>query len=1163
MKFFINVAFAVSLIAAAGPVLHAKAVRDETGAITLSESNTLKGVAEDINDPQLFSYDPGSRTAVCRGPLVVGDAASLTIGGSGEAAIPETLVMMVAKGRLHGVEDGVKVNGKGSLRLLNGRIASASGHAYRLYVLGELVMEKSKAGGADLIQIGDAKEGWKRVRIRDSGIDVPMDSTGLMLRFPVAADIEGLSITGNGGNYSSGIFHNDSSSIKICDLRVSNVAFPVRVAYGGADTSVTLLDPAADVAKIAFDKNKDPRFQTKTSVIVTRSVGIEVAGKDGNPLPGAQVLLVASDSSGAVLTEQELDKSGKCRIEAPERKLSSSANSPVCQSYKWDAFIKTGADKKLVKSGWTPLEKSCLRYVRNDDGGFTESPGSSMPDKQQSAQANNLVRNSSFEVAANAGEGEYSGMPDYWTTSWEDEGRQDQKIAGCGLRDGGFFGIDATTAFHGRQSLKVRIPASGGCISLKQQIFFTMIGQRGGSGDLPESGTPYVFSIYMKSDTPGLPVYYGNEKRELSEKWERYSFVTPKVSNILYLRAKDVKGDGATVWFDAAQVEQGQQALPYRCAVQDLSSAKPEKSSFNPALLARRGVPSLTVKRSAAAPVMDGKLDDSCWAEAEIIPDFITLDASRFSQEKTSCRLLCNGDNLYIGMRCQDPDIVKTLAAAETHGKDVFKGDCVEIFLDPNHDLKNYYHLAVGPLGARYAKAFGNTPKEWNCDWQVKTAHDSGSWTVEIAIPLKDILAANKGRTIGLNLCRTITTGDKNSCWSATYGSFHNPAKFGLVKIGTEQAEELPAADSIAAPLKQEIVPASPSQMADSTAARFFPIGLYGPPKEEDLKEVRDKGFNCVILLHYTFWFCGGERGPLDMKAVKSYLDAAQKNGLGVFIDLSNTYFNGWKKLRKTPAELQEQTDAVKLIVETFKTHPALWGWYSADEPAGADWVKKVGAVYALVKQLDPDHVVWLVNADPKPTAEFSAINDVVSVDPYPVPRLPITLVGEYADTALTLTNHKKPLWIVLQAFSGDIWAREPTPDEESCMAYMAVVHHAKGIWQYSHKPVYVPLWNRIGAVNAELRQLAPVILAPDVRQDVKPATANSPIHCLQKSHGGKTYLITVNTIESPLEETFDLGRGAAVRSVKVLFEDRTIKIEDGRLKDNFGGYARHVYEIE
>ena len=58
------------------------------------------------------------------------------------------------------------------------------------------------------------------------------------------------------------------------------------------------------------------------------------------------------------------------------------------------------------------------------------------------------------------------------------------------------------------------------------------------------------------------------------------------------------------------------------------------------------------------APVIDGKVDDDVWQNAEVITDFIQAEPfeGRPATEKTEVRIVYDNRNVYVGVICFDSD---------------------------------------------------------------------------------------------------------------------------------------------------------------------------------------------------------------------------------------------------------------------------------------------------------------------------------------------------------------------------------------------------------------------------------------------------------------------------------------------------------------------------
>ena len=91
-----------------------------------------------------------------------------------------------------------------------------------------------------------------------------------------------------------------------------------------------------------------------------------------------------------------------------------------------------------------------------------------------------------------------------------------------------------------------------------------------------------------------------------------------------------------------------------------------------------------------------------------------------------------------------------------------------------------------------------------------------------------------------------------------------------------------------------------------------------------------------------------------------------------------------------------EKKERLITEIKTFRDHPALLGWYIADEPNGKSVTPdKLEEIYKTVKENDPWHPVSIVFMAPYLTAKkYSDALDIVMADPYPIPDHPVSLPG-------------------------------------------------------------------------------------------------------------------------------------------------------------------------
>ncbi len=133
--------------------------------------------------------------------------------------------------------------------------------------------------------------------------------------------------------------------------------------------------------------------------------------------------------------------------------------------------------------------------------------------------------------------------------------------------------------------------------------------------------------------------------------------------------------------------------------------------------------------------VIDGRLDDVFWQE---VPEFELreLIAGGAPNATTTFRMAWgDNDSLYIGIRCDEPDMAGLMDTASYDGDvNVWLGDFVEILLEtPVHQ---YYQITISPSGwlLDSDRAHGLNSL-WSSGAIVATDQGEGYWSIEIQLP--------------------------------------------------------------------------------------------------------------------------------------------------------------------------------------------------------------------------------------------------------------------------------------------------------------------------------------------------------------------------------------------------------------------------------------------
>jgi hypothetical protein len=363
---------------------------------------------------------------------------------------------------------------------------------------------------------------------------------------------------------------------------------------------------------------------------------------------------------------------------------------------------------------------------------------------------------------------------------------------------------------------------------------------------------------------------------------------------------------------------------------------------------------------------------------------------------------------------------------------------------------------------------------------------------------------------------------------------------------------------------------------------RTFIIGSY-------YKYPGDKAFEEMAGDGYNYLRVGKDRAELNK---------AWAQGLYSWISIGSL----------DPDNREESSTRLSATVNEFKDHSGLLCWETQDEPAFT-WnsgelrvpPEPLIATYELIKQEDPDHMVYMNHGPVNLVSTlqlYNPANDIVACDVYPV--IPdgirvsyalypdgrqgdllntyISQVGEYTDKMKEVGGVSRPLFMVLQGFSWEMLRREddrdpamvlyPSHPESRFMAYNAIIHGANGIvyWGTYFTPPEAPFWDDLKSTTRELGEMQEVLSAPSLDQEIGIKyhelgySVDAGVEILVKAFQGDVYLITANADRYPAKASLD-GLND-FKQARVLTEDREIDILDGEITDRYEAFEVHIYHL-
>lgn len=342
---------------------------------------------------------------------------------------------------------------------------------------------------------------------------------------------------------------------------------------------------------------------------------------------------------------------------------------------------------------------------------------------------------------------------------------------------------------------------------------------------------------------------------------------------------------------------------------------------------------------------------------------------------------------------------------------------------------------------------------------------------------------------------------------------------------------------------------------------QFFPFGFYcySPVYPTLPEEEVVKGFNVISPYQKILQETLSER--------ISYMNRCAQLGMKVHYNLLSVSGGGGVGSKIDSITDEEKRKRLISEIEMFRDHPALLAWYISDEPNGYKIAPEIiEEIYNTVKLNDPWHPVSIVITAPFNDAKkYKEGTDIIMADPYPLPDLPVSFVGNTTGMLKEEFRGKRPVWIVPQAFGGgEIWSREPTSQEIRSMTWQAIIKGATGIQYFvrqglNYFPKSVSTWAECGKIAMEVAELTPWLLSDE--ETIPVETYSDNIIVSSRYHNGKLLVMAVNKSNEPIASTIRLS-GLSTTKARILFENRTVPVTNGFIYDHLSPYGSQAYLI-
>ncbi len=191
--------------------------------------------------------------------------------------------------------------------------------------------------------------------------------------------------------------------------------------------------------------------------------------------------------------------------------------------------------------------------------------------------------------------------------------------------------------------------------------------------------------------------------------------------------------------------------------------------------------------RFAAAPVIDGKLDDASWKQCPELSGFVKNAVGRqYVNTQSVVKLGWDMENLYLCGVFQEPYTAGIQALATERDGAVYKDDAVEFCIVPDlKEQKDVFQLIANCGNGKYdSRRFDAS---WNGTWKSATQKGMDCWTFEISIPFKDLdVTPENGLIMRFLVGRDRVAGkgiDAVSASAEITGGFLSPSEYDYLEL--------------------------------------------------------------------------------------------------------------------------------------------------------------------------------------------------------------------------------------------------------------------------------------------------------------------------------------------------------------------------------------------
>ena len=180
------------------------------------------------------------------------------------------------------------------------------------------------------------------------------------------------------------------------------------------------------------------------------------------------------------------------------------------------------------------------------------------------------------------------------------------------------------------------------------------------------------------------------------------------------------------------------------------------------------------------APHLDGKLDDDTWQD---VPSISLYALGSDGPDATGgLKAACDAHFLYLAISCKKVAAVTypPSQGIRRRDSDLSSFDHIALSIDTNRDAMSAWQLSIDSRG--WANDACVSHVSWNPRWHIGSAASADNWSVEAAIPLKELTAeTTTSGTAWAVAVRRYVPAHRPQAWPPTANGEPTPQSFGLL----------------------------------------------------------------------------------------------------------------------------------------------------------------------------------------------------------------------------------------------------------------------------------------------------------------------------------------------------------------------------------------------